>query len=327
MCITIARGTLFQIGRMSLSAIAMLALLSAPAASSARHMPPRMGMFVLWAKDAGGADLGGRETNLRYWEQVLKLAPSSLLAMDFYGDRTWKGLHEFDWLPSYWARRNPRRKLIWSIPLTFENTPLKAVAGGEHDADFRAAAAAIAASHPDAIIRIGWEMNGDWMAWAAKGVETDYVGAYRRAAEIFRAASPRFSFDWCANVGPQNSPADLAYPGDDVVDTIGLDIYDAPFQPDIVKRWRDIADGPFGLAWLVDFAARHKKKMSVAEWGVGLRDAPDNPFFVEQMSDWLTAHAEAVAFHAYFDAPPHQLEGGRFPGSLRVFKRRFSGGR
>lgn len=309
-----------------LAAAGLIALLSVPGSSSVAQMP-RMGMFVLWAKDASGTDLGGREANLRRWEDVLGLAPSSLLAVDFYGDAKWDSLQSFAWLPGYWARRNPGRKLLWSIPLTFEKTPLKAVAAGEHDADFQAAAVAIAAYQPDAILRIGWEMNGDWMAWAAKGVESDYIAAYRRVVGIFRAASPSFSFDWCANVGLQNSPPDLAYPGDDVVDTIGLDVYDAPFEPDIMKRWREIAVGPFGLAWLVDFSSRHHRKMSMAEWGVGLRDAPDNPFFVEKMSEWMAAHAGSIAFHAYFDVPPHLLESGRFPGSLRVFKERFSSAR
>jgi hypothetical protein len=287
-----------------------------------------MGMFVVWAKDASGADRGGRETNLRLWEKKLKLEPSSLLAMDFYGGQSWESMRELKWLPAYWAAKNPNRKLIWSIPLTFKGTPLKAVASGEHDADFKEAAAAIAAAHPDAILRIGWEMNGDWMAWAAGGVERDYIAAYRRAVTIFRAASPRFTFDWCASFGLQNSPADKAYPGDDAVDTIGMDVYDAPFEPNLVKRWWiTIVEAPYGLAWLVDFAARHDKKISVAEWGVGLREARDNPYFVEQMSDWLEAHAEGIAFHAYFNAPPHELDSGRFPRSLGVFTKRFSGGK
>jgi hypothetical protein len=305
----------------------LLAFPSAPLALAKAPSHPRMGMFVLWARDAAGADLGGRETNLRAWEARLKLPPSSLLAVDFYADHTWASLREFAWLPRYWAQRNPRRKLVWSIPLTFEKTPLREVAAGTHDADFAAAAAAIAASQPDAVLRIGWEMNGDWMAWAAKGVEADYVAAYRRVAAIFRTASPGFVFDWCANVGLQNSPPDLAYPGDDVVDTIGLDVYDVPQPPDARRRWReDIAEGPFGLDWLDSFSALHGKRMSLAEWGVGLRGAPDNPYFVEKMSDWIAAHADRIAFQAYFDAPPHQLEGGAFPQSLRVFEKRFSAG-
>lgn len=325
MRIMTARDATRQIWRAGLCGAAFLAVLFAPIASAARRPQPQMGMFVLWARDASGADLGGREINLRAWEETLKLPPSSLLAVDFYAEHSWSSLREFAWLPSYWARRNPKRKLVWSLPLTFEHTPLREVASGAHDADFEAAAAAIAGSQPDAILRIGWEMNGDWMVWAAKGVEQDYIAAYRRVAAIFRAASPSFSFDWCANVGLQNSPADRAYPGDDVVDTIGLDIYDVPVPPDVERRWRDdIASGPFGLAWLEAFAARHGKKMSVAEWGVGLHDAPDNPYFVERMSDWLAAHAASIAFHAYFDAPPHRLDSGRFPGSLKVFKERFS---
>ena len=225
-------------------------------------------------------------------------------------------------------RAQPEAQAYLVAAADVRGTPLKSVAAGDHDDDFARAAAAIAASNPDAIIRLGWEMNGDWFPWASKGVESDYVAAYRRVVRLFKAASPQFSFVWCVNVGLQNDPPDLVYPGDDVVDMIGMDLYDTPFEPDIVKRWRDtLLEGPFGLAWLADFAARRHKKIAIPEWGVGLHGAPDNPYFMERMSAWMAAHADAIAFQAYFDAPPDDFNSGRFPRSLAVFLQRFSGAR
>lgn len=232
-------------------------------------------------------------------------------------------MYSRQWVPAYWARRDPNRKLIWSIHLAMKGTPLGDVANGLHDAEFQAGARAIARSQPDAIIRIGWEMNGDWFPWAAAGREADYIAAYRRVVAIFRAASPKFSFDWCVNWGPNAAPADLAYPGDDVVDTIGMDVYDAKTDKDPVARWRDeVLNAPYGLRWLDDFAARHDKKMSLGEWGLGLKDAPDNPYFVERMSGWLKAHSARVAFHVYFDVPP--LAEGKFPRGRERFIELFS---
>ena len=52
-----------------------------------------------------------------------------------------------------------------------KGTPLADVADGLHDAEFEAAARAIAEAHPQAIIRLGWEMNLSEMAWFAKGMK------------------------------------------------------------------------------------------------------------------------------------------------------------
>jgi hypothetical protein len=303
--------------------MALLFDCSASADSAPNEAP--MGMFVPWATAADGADLGGREASLRKREIWLNLPPSSLLALDFYGNVTWAEMTSLKWAPNYWAQRNSSRKLIWSVPLTMKGTPLKEVAAGLHDAEFEIAALSIAVSQPDAIVRIGWEMNGDWFAWAAGGVEADYIASYRRVAQIFRRASRQFSFAWCPGAGRQNSSPDVAYPGDDVVDTVGLDVYDAPTDDGPVARWkRDVLEGPFGLHWLENFAALHGKKMNIGEWGVGLKDAPDNPYFVEEMGRWLHRHATSVAFHVYFDVPPHELDDGKFPRARARFLKFFS---
>jgi hypothetical protein len=231
---------------------------------------------------------------------------------------------ECRWVPAYWTQKNPDHKLVWSIPLTMKCTPLKDVASGAHDADFEVAAKAIAASQSDAVLRIGWEMNGDWFAWAAGGVEADYIAAYRRVVGVFRRASLRFTFAWRPNARRLNSSPEAAYPGDDVVDTIGFDIYDTPSEASLAEAWKDRVEGPFGLRWLEDFAARHHKPMHLGEWGVGLLGARDNPFFKEKMSEWLRAHARSIAFHLYFDVEPSELDSGKFPKSRAALMRLFS---
>ncbi len=134
------------------------------------------------------------------------------------------------WVPGIWKKLNPARNVVWSVPLTVKGTPLADVADGLHDAEFEAAASAISEAQPKAIIRLGWEMNLGSMAWFAKGQEADYIKAFRRVVGIFRRHSNGFKYDWCPGWGPQDSPADLAYPGDDVVDYIGLDVYDFKYE-------------------------------------------------------------------------------------------------
>ncbi|MFB9263621.1 hypothetical protein ACFFWD_10620 [Bradyrhizobium erythrophlei] len=278
------------------------------------------GAFVNWGQT-------GREHMLQAWEKWLKQPRSSVIGVDFYGQNTWEDYHTYDWVPGIWKKLNPARNVVWSVPLTISGTPLADVAGGLHDADFDAAARAIAEAHPKAIIRLGWEMNIANMGWFTKGQEDDYVQSFRRVVGIFRSRSGRFRFDWCPGWGAQDTPADAAYPGDDVVDYIGLDVYDFKSEGSPAERWTSrYLKAPFGLEWQREFAAAHRKLMSYPEWGVG--QSGDNADFVQQMHDWFAANRAAIAYAAYFDVDglwPTQIDNGRFPNSARLFRKLFAG--
>jgi hypothetical protein len=276
------------------------------------------GAFVNWGPD-------GRERTLQVWEKWLNQPPSSVLGVDFYAQSTWEDFSKLSWVPGIWRKLNPARNVVWSVPLTVKGTSLADVADGLHDAAFEVAARAIAETQPKAIIRLGWEMNLVAMPWFARDQEADYIRAFRRVVGIFRRYSGDFRYDWCPGWGPQDSPADLAYPGDDVVDYVGLDVYDFKFEGSAEERWTAFyLKAPFGLEWHRDFAARHGKPMSYPEWGVG--NFGDNPYFVQQMRDWFVQNEKNVAYAAYFDVDglwPTQIDNGRFPVSQKLFRKLF----
>lgn len=277
------------------------------------------GAFVNWGPV-------GREHTLQTWENWLNQKPSSVLGVDFYGGTSWEEFSKLSWVPGIWKKLNPSRNVVWSIPLTMKGTPLADVAEGLHDDAFEAGARAISETHPRAIIRLGWEMNLAEMAWFAKGHEADYIRAFRRVVEIFRRASPDFKFDWCPGWGEQDGPADASYPGDDVVDYIGLDVYDFKQEGTPEERWEKFyVKAPFGLEWHRDFARRHGKPMSYPEWGVG--NAGDNPFFIRKMHEWFVTNDASIGYAAYFDvngAWPTQIDNGQFPKSQALFRKLFS---
>ncbi|MFL6792620.1 MAG: glycoside hydrolase family 26 protein [Bradyrhizobium sp.] len=263
---------------------------------------------------------------MQAWENWLKQQPSSVLGVDFYGQSTWENFRKFSWVPGIWKKLNPARNVVWSVPLTVMGTPLAEIANGLYDPEFESAARAIAEAQPRAIIRLGWEMNLSQMGWFSKGREGDYIRAFRRVVGIFRRYSSEFKFDWCPAWGPQDAPADLAYPGDDVVDYIGLDVYDFKQQGSAEERWQNFyVSAPFGLEWHRDFAAQHGKRMSFPEWGVG--QFGDNPFFVQQMHNWFVKHQDDIAYAAYFNVDglwPTQIDSGRFPKSRKLFRKLFA---
>lgn len=312
-------------GALAFAALALSGLSTARAAPSARSQLGTgsarfAGAFVKWGDT-------GREHVLQAWETWLSRPRSSVLGVDFYGQSSWDNFHKLDWVPGLWKKLNPARNLAWSVPLSMSGTPLADVAGGLHDAEFEAAARAIGAAHPKAIIRLGWEMNISNSGWFAKRHEDDYIRAFRRVVGIFRRHSRSFKFDWCPGWGAQDMPADAAYPGDDVVDFIGLDVYDFKSDGSAAERWTNSClKAPFGLEWQRTFAAKHGKLMSYPEWGVG--QSGDNAFFVQQMHDWFAANQAAIAYAAYFDVDglwPTQIDNGQFPESASLFRKLFGG--
>ncbi len=95
-------------------------------------------------------------------------------------------------------------------------------------------------------IRFAHEMNGSWYPWAEwtdknenmqrdAGEDTgftpeNYRQAYRNIASMFRQYAPNAALIWCPNSGllggGQRDVFRPFYPGDDVVDWVGIDVYE-----------------------------------------------------------------------------------------------------
>jgi Glycosyl hydrolase family 26 len=215
-------------------------------------------------------------------------------------------------------------QLVWSVPLTTPGTSLAQVASGSNDASFLNAARIFADKTPGAIIRIGWEFNGNWYPWGigVGGSAQDYIDAFRHVVALFRSVSPKFTYDWCTNWSLSSSPPDQAYPGDDVVDIIGMDTYDQ--TGNAANDWSsNVVGTSFGLAWHATFAAQHGKRMSYPEWAAGQHG--DDPAFIQNMYDWITSHD--VAYHAYWNVLGGGYDGilstGLFPNEAATYKATF----
>jgi Glycosyl hydrolase family 26 len=286
----------------------------------------QLGVYVDWGSPAG------RESNVEAFEKWL--GDGGLLALDFLPGGGWSELAQgADWQPGFWQEHNASRNLVWSVPLTLRGTNLNEVAAGGGDATFARVAAKIAWAQPNAVIRLGWEMNGDWFAWsAARGQAAAYVAAFRHVVPIFRAASRTaclqygrcgtLVIDWCVNAGPAHLAAEEAYPGDRFVDVVGMDIYDANLLSRIspAAAWRQYLNGSHGLEWHRAFAAAHHKPMSYPEWAIGKEG--DNPTFVSSMKNWIDSNNVAYADYWNTNASyPGMISNGQYPKSAAAFKR------
>ena len=140
------------------------------------------------------------------------------------------------------------------------------------------------------VIRFGHEMDGEWYIWGKK--PRLFVRTYRKVALAIRRASPKTLLLWspssvnCTWYGPNRTTVDpwsAYFPGDDVVDLVGLSLYffgrnwpkpgnEMPEADDFV-RW--VSGEPANANPMCDFykhwAERWRKPFVISETGAAFR--------------------------------------------------------
>jgi beta-mannanase len=235
-----------------------------------------------------------------------------------------------------WKNAVPGRKLIISESLfpKSENAGDWRNAGARGDYDEHARQLArnlIAAGQGDAVIRLAHEANGDWYVDNIGDDAHDYarwVAQWRRTVLAMKSVpGAHFTFDWCPNANYRSIPLANYYPGDDVVDIIGMDTYDSgiPNTTDGASRWSTIYNRRASLGEAVAFAKAHNKPLSIPEWGVAQTSKAysggDNAEYVNGIAK--VVRTNDVAYQSYFYAYDwrSQLEDG--PRSLAAYRKHF----
>ncbi|MFT4164332.1 MAG: glycosyl hydrolase [Microlunatus sp.] len=236
--------------------------------------------------------------------------------LDFLPDDSWSAMTHADWLID--AHRGSPYHLELSVPLLPRTgATLSACATGSYDQHWRTIAGKLAAAGlGDATIRPGWEFNGGWYSWSAKGNVGAFVGCYRSLVNTMRATSPELSFSWTVNNGSNAMSADEAWPGPSYVDVIGVDIYDYDYRwypPPAgltmdqarAKSWEWALNGTRGLRYWAEFAAARGKPLALSEWGLAWRSdghaGGDNTIFVNGVLDFVFDPANRVSYVTYFN--------------------------
>ncbi len=242
------------------------------------------------------------------------------------------------WVAGCWQREGV--KLTLTIPMLPRDgsSTLAQGAEGAYDKHFTGIAKVLVdKGFPEAIIRIGPEFNAKWFPWTALKQPDLWVAYWRKAVIAMRSVpGQQFKFDWCPILGLGVASPETAYPGDEYVDIIGGDFYNANFHPSKVSQpqlWGLMLAAPFGLKWHQRFAAEHGKPMSYPEWGTGTRPdgfgGGDDPLFIRNMAEWI--HTNNVLYHVYWDYPASdfnaKLSDGSKPQAGAAFLKAFGGAR
>ncbi|KOG45137.1 hypothetical protein ADK75_32695 [Streptomyces virginiae] len=241
---------------------------------------------------------------------------------------TWAGIEgrvSFleDWAD--WRREGDDRLFVLNVPMQERNEGrvsdrrvaqlIRAGAQGQFDGHFRELGERLVElGVPDTVIVLGWEMNGVTYTHRCAPDPENWKAYWRRIVKTMRAVpGQEFTFDFAPNRGTDAIGWTKCYPGDDVVDVIGMDTYDqGPGQ-----TFDDQITQPYGLQQHVDFAKAHGKPVSYPEWGLFRRG--DNPEYVRRMLKWIQQHKPL--YHTITDYCPHGVwQCKDNPQSAKVFR-------
>ncbi|MFD4029676.1 glycoside hydrolase family 26 protein [Streptomyces sp. NPDC058637] len=224
-----------------------------------------------------------------------------------------------------WRRASADRMFVLNTPMLERNEErvpdgevrrlLRAGAAGEFDEHFRKLAdRLVLLGVPDTVIVLGWEMNGTTYTHRCGPDPVAWKAYWKRIVTTMRSVpGQEFRFDFAPSRGLDAVPWTECYPGDDVVDIIGMDSYDQP----PARTFDDQVNEPYGLQKQVDFAAEHGKPISFPEWGL-FRNG-DNPEYMRRMLEWFEQH-EPV-YQTITDYCPHGVwQCADNPESSRVYR-------
>ena len=187
-----------------------------------------------------------------------------------------------------------------------------ACAKGEYDGYFKTYGETVKKAgrdKPTTYIRLGWEANGNWYDWSIGDDVEAYKACFVKEAQAITSAAPNVQIEWNMNKDSHmsRSVAD-AYPGNNVVDVVGVDFYDMwPAYPDKAAWDEDYMatqnGGPRGIGSWLAFAKANGKKISFAEWGIN-RDGGgggDHPYYIEAMHNFFKTNSADIAYETYFN--------------------------
>ena len=206
----------------------------------------------------------------------------------------------------------------------------------------------VAAGYGNTIVRLASEHDIPSARYASAIDYEKFKSAFRVAVDAMRSVAPNIQIDFTSirlsfGKGPNpGSKVMNAYPGDQWVDYIGVNVYDQGPAPESIGvpagrtcGWRDpqaVFDLQLrpGLNTAANFAIAHGKRLSLPEWalsGGGTKAAGmcggDDPTFIMNIHNFLESLPDAnLGYASYFEGNPnhdgpHELD--YFPVARNTF--------
>lgn len=310
-------------------ALAVILCCLVVSASPGSAASPALGVYVGAANPSGVAAFGSAT------------GTQTTIASDYLPGNGWSAIADPTWLLKAWQSTSYHLVLgVPIIPVNASGDVLGTLAEGaakkynQYFVDL--AQNLVHYGEQNTTIRLGWEFNGNWFAWAVANTNdaVNFAAYYRDIVDAMRSVNGQeFTFVWDGASGPgygENYTVAQSYPGNGYVDYIGQDIYDTPgtTAPTEPGTWENTTL-PL-LNTVSAFAESVDKPMVIPEWGVASANAHglgDDPYWLTQMVNWIKTQNVSWASYFNFDdlRGSFAITDGKFPHSLAAFRAGLSG--
>jgi len=218
-----------------------------------------------------------------------------------------------NWLA--WNRAVPERRIIITQSMVPRDAPSNwrvLGAAGQYDRyATRLATHLVREGLGDSVIRLGAEANDNSDRESNLGTDPsqyrDWARYWANIAQAMNAVTgAHFLFDWTVNQHVQPIPLNEWYPGDAVVNIIGIDAYDSGIgQSGLTpeERWQKLSNEPDGFNAVAAFAQEHGKPMSIPEWGLAPPSqggAGDDPTYVAGLAS-IISNYDVIYNSVFYD--------------------------
>ena len=243
-----------------------------------------------------------------------------------------------------WVRLTARKAPVLVVSLALLPRQNKGqfaqCAAGAFDNYFRQTGANLgAAGAGKIVVRLGWEANigSDSHPWGVDSPAqvSNYIACWRHAATALKAGGgSTILTEWTNAKKTQNKALHVMqmYPGDDLVDIMGVHYYDSGPEKNTQATWDQYYNityngQPWGIGTWLAAAQAHGKRLGVAEWGVWAQGVSakvaDDPVYIANMYKFFKTNAASIAYETYFNAMPDQhllCPTTRFPRAAAMYK-------
>jgi hypothetical protein len=224
-----------------------------------------------------------------------------------------------------WAPLLGGRQLMLAVPACCQGTTWADEASSANDAHWTALTQTLVSGGlGSCLLRIGREFTGGWYRWAAStntasgNYYQTYQAGYAHVVQVMKAAGFTGKFIWNPYLGQgtmgRSMGAENAYPGDSVVDWIGIDVYDGPDSTNypagqMVRTpaqqqaaWNRLLTQWDGLEGWRNWAVGRNKPLCYPEYGLRLwndggvyKGGGDNAVFIREFAAWFRDTRSAMA--------------------------------